>query len=65
MTYVEQLERDVQLWRLRAEKPATRYGNCKRGCAPAYLDDEDFCSPQCKLGQPRRLGEGLLLASAM
>lgn len=29
------------------------WGNCLRGCPPAYLDKEGFCSPACKLGFPR------------
>lgn len=37
------------------------YGNCKRGCPPAYLNENGFCSPNCEMGQPRRLGEELLL----
>jgi hypothetical protein len=34
-----------------AEPP--EWGNCRRGCAPAYLDRAGFCSPACKLGAPR------------
>ena len=29
-----------------------QWGNCKRGCPPAYLLNE-FCSPACELGMPR------------
>lgn len=29
-----------------------QWGNCKRGCAPAYLLD-GFCSPACAMGAPR------------
>jgi len=34
-------------------KQPPEWGNCKRGCPPAYLDREGFCSPACKLGAPR------------
>lgn len=30
-----------------------KWGNCKRGCPPAYLSRDGFCSPACKLGAPR------------
>ena len=29
-----------------------QWGNCKRGCPPAYLLN-GFCSPACELGMPR------------
>jgi len=37
--------------RLLAKPP--EWGNCRRGCPPAYLDRDRYCSPACKLGQPR------------
>lgn len=57
MAYVEELERENK--RLRQELheamfvPATSWGNCKRGCPPAYLDDDGFCSPSCAKGGKR------------
>lgn len=45
-----------------ARKPP-EYGNCKRGCPPAYLDKSGFCSPACAMGAPR--GEFVTLASAV
>lgn len=29
------------------------WGDCRRGCPPAFLDREGFCSPACVLGAPR------------
>lgn len=29
------------------------WGNCRRGCSPAYLDREGFCSPACHWGAPK------------
>lgn len=29
------------------------WGNCRRGCPPAYLDNKGFCSPACHMGAPR------------
>jgi len=57
MAYVEELEQENR--RLRRELldkkfiPATTWGNCKRGCAPAYLDKDGFCSPACAMGAPK------------
>jgi len=57
MTYVEQLEQESRRLRKELQEakfiPATKWGNCKRGCPPAYLDRDEFCSPACALGQPR------------
>jgi hypothetical protein len=56
-TMIEKLERENH--RLRQElhsriyTPATEWGNCRRGCPPAYLDKGGFCSPACALGAPR------------
>lgn len=30
-----------------------RWGNCMRGCPPAFLNEAGFCSPACVLGAPR------------
>lgn len=37
------------------------WGNCRRGCPPAYLDHNRFCSPACALGAPR--GEFVTVAA--
>lgn len=37
------------------------WGNCRRGCAAAYLDRDGFCSPACKMGAPR--GEFVTVAA--
>lgn len=37
----EELKRDVT------------WGNCRRGCPPAYLNRNGYCSPACELGAPR------------
>lgn len=29
------------------------WGNCRRGCTPAYLDRAGFCSPACHWGAPK------------
>ena len=34
------------------ENQLPEWGNCRRGCPPAYLV-EGFCSPACKMGAPR------------
>ena len=34
-------------------KQPPEWGNCRRGCSPAYLDREGFCSPACAMGAPR------------
>lgn len=33
-------------------QPHPSWGNCKRGCPPAYLV-RGFCSPACEKGAPR------------
>lgn len=38
--------------RLELKQPP-EWGNCIRGCEPAYLDREGFCSPACHVGAPR------------
>jgi hypothetical protein len=30
-----------------------RWGNCRRGCPPSYLDRYGYCSPACHVGAPR------------
>jgi hypothetical protein len=47
-TVTQELEDAVTLLR----KPAA-WGDCRRGCPPAYLDKAGFCSPACALGAPR------------
>lgn len=29
------------------------WGNCRRGCAPSYLDKAGYCSPACHRGAPK------------
>jgi hypothetical protein len=57
VSLIDQLEKENRALRselnLRMFIPATKWGNCKRGCPPAYLDEDDFCSPACKMGAPR------------
>ena len=36
-----------------ARLASPEWGNCKRGCAPAYLDENGFCSPACAMGAPK------------
>lgn len=49
---LETTRQELEDARLEAAKPP-EWGNCKRGCPPAYIDSEGFCSPACKLGAPR------------
>lgn len=30
-----------------------RWGNCRRGCSPSYLNKNGYCSPNCERGWPR------------
>jgi hypothetical protein len=32
---------------------AARWGNCRRGCPPSYVDGAGYCSPACHVGAPR------------
>lgn len=41
-------------------KQPPEWGNCRRGCPPAFLDRDGYCSPACALGAPR--GEFVTLA---
>lgn len=55
LTVDEQLERALEMideLNEKLKKPA-EWGNCIRGCEPAYLDKEGFCSPACHVGAPR------------
>jgi len=45
-------DKDKEIDALEAKLSAVGWGNCKRGCPPAYLVD-GFCSPACALGAPR------------
>jgi len=49
---IETTTAELEEARIEAAQPP-EWGNCKRGCPPAYLDREGFCSPACKLGAPR------------
>jgi len=49
---VESLEGDIEDLKLELAAGAV-WGNCRRGCPPAYLNRQGFCSPACELGAPR------------
>jgi len=33
--------------------PDPEWGNCRRGCPPAFINSRGFCSPACAMGAPR------------
>jgi|SRR5579859_4647140 len=35
------------------QQAPVEWGNCKRGCPPAYLNKKGYCSPACEMGAPR------------
>lgn len=49
---LETTRQELEDERVESKKPP-EWGSCRRGCAPAYLDRDRFCSPACKLGAPR------------
>jgi len=57
MAYIDDLQQENRRLKQQLHDlmfvPATKWGNCRRGCEPAYLDKDGFCSPACKLGAPR------------
>lgn len=48
---VTELEGQVEAVRERCASP--EWGNCRRGCPPAFINSRGFCSPACAMGAPR------------
>jgi hypothetical protein len=46
---VQRLENDLATEQSRQPE----WGICRRGCPPAFLNQDGFCSPACVLGAPR------------
>lgn len=49
---IETATSELEDARLELKEPP-EWGNCRRGCPPAYLDRDGFCSPACAMGAPR------------
>lgn len=49
---LETTRQELEDARLELKTPP-EWGNCRRGCPPAYLSRDGFCSPACALGAPR------------
>lgn len=49
---IDDKDKEIEGFKEQLSKPP-EWGNCRRGCPPAYLDAERFCSPGCKAGGAR------------
>lgn len=47
MSDITHLEKDIA----ELEQREPEWGNCRRGCPPAYLNNNGYCSMACELGQ--------------
>ncbi len=50
-TKVADLEAELEDMKELHDNP--EWGNCRRGCPPAFINSHGFCSPACAMGAPR------------